>query len=139
MSGINVRRVIIGGLVAGLVANGFDFLITTYLLASEFAGMMARLHIGKEPSPAWIGVFAVLDFVWGLLLVFTYAAIRPRFGPGPKTAVISGVMLWLVVAITAALLLAMGVHTPASFAKSSALYLVSAIVCSLVGAALYRE
>jgi hypothetical protein len=29
MSPINVQRVIIGGLVAGLVANAFDFVITS--------------------------------------------------------------------------------------------------------------
>jgi len=54
MSVINVPSVIMGGLVAGLVANGFDFVITTYLMATEFARIMARLNIGSEPSLAWI-------------------------------------------------------------------------------------
>jgi hypothetical protein len=80
-----------------------------------------------------------MDFLWGLLLVFTYAAIRPRFGAGPKTAVISGTMLWLAFAISAILMLALGLHTAQSFTKSATLYLVSAIVSSLVGAALYKE
>ena len=138
--GINVRRLILGGLAAGLLANAFDFVITTWLMATEFAAMAARLNIDKEPpSPIWIGVFVAADFIWGLLLVFTYAAIRPRFGPGPKTAVISGIMLWLVVAITLLILLVGGLHTPISYAKSSSLYLVSALVCSLCGAALYKE
>ena len=139
MSGINWRRVILGGLVAGLVANAFDFVITSYLMATAFASMMARLNIDAASTRSWIWVFAVADFIWGLLLVFTYAAIRPRFGPGPRTAVISGLMLWLVVAITAVILLAMGLHTPQSYFKSSALYLASALVSSLVGAALYKE
>jgi hypothetical protein len=139
MPGIKVRRVIVGGLVAGLLANGFDFAITTYLMATEFAGMMTRLNIGREPSQAWIWAFAAMDFLWGLLLVFTYAAIRPRFGPGPKTAIISGTILWLAFAIAAVVMLALGLHTLQSYTKSATLYLVSAIVCSLVGAALYRE
>ncbi len=37
MSVIKHPRVIMGGLVAGLVANGFDFVITMYLMATEFA------------------------------------------------------------------------------------------------------
>src|SRR5262245_30483796 len=89
MSGINTRRVILGGLVAGLVANAFDFVITNYLLAAEFNSMLARLSVDSAATRGWIGVFAAADFAWGFLLVFTYAAIRPRFGPGPRTAVLA--------------------------------------------------
>jgi hypothetical protein len=71
MSGINVRRVILGGLAAGLMANAFDFVITTYLMATEFAAMMARLNVETEPSQSWTAVFVALDFLWGGLLVFT--------------------------------------------------------------------
>ena len=139
MNGINTRRLILGGLVAGLVANAFDFVITSYLMAAEFESMLTRLSVGEEAVQSWIPVFAIADFIWGFLLVFTYAAIRPRFGPGARTAVISGIMLWLVVAIFAVLLLAMGLHTPQSYLESCALYLVSAVVSSLAGAALYKE
>lgn len=139
MSGINVRRVILGGLIAGLVANGFDFVITSYLMATEFAAMMTRLNVETQPSQSWIVAFVALDFLWGGLLVFTYAAIRPRFGAGPKAAIISGAMLWLVLAISLVFLLVTGLHTPQSYAKSASLYLVSAIVSSLVGAAVYKE
>ena len=41
MAGINVRRVVLGGFVAGLVANAFDFVITSYLMATEFTSMLA--------------------------------------------------------------------------------------------------
>lgn len=139
MSGINVRRVILGGLVAGLVANAFDFVITSFLMATEFSSMLARLSVGESVMRSWIWVFAAADFAWGFLLVFTYAAIRPRFGPGPRTAVIGAVMLWVALAIAVLILMAIGLHTPQSYAKSSALYLVSAISASLAGAALYKE
>lgn len=139
MSGINVRRVILGGLVAGLVANAFDFVITSYLMANEFTSMLARLNVSEAAMRRWIGLFAAADFIWGILLVFTYAAIRPRFGPGPRTAVVSGVILWLAFAIAVFILMAIGLHTPQSYLKSSGLYLVSAVASSLVGAALYKE
>ena len=45
MTTINWRRVVVAGLAAGLVANGFDLLITVYLMASEFASMQARLGV----------------------------------------------------------------------------------------------
>ena len=139
MPAIDVRRVILGGLVAGLVANAFDFVITSYLMATEFASMLARLNVSEAAMRPWIPLFAAADFIWGVLLVFTYAAIRPRFGPGPKTAVVSAVTLWLAFAIAVFILMAIGLHTPQSYLKSSALYLVSAVVSSLVGAALYKE
>jgi hypothetical protein len=139
MPGINVRRVLLGGLVAGLVANAFDFVITSYVMATEFASMLARLNLSEAAMRPWIALFAAADFIWGVLLVFTYAAMRPRFGPGPKTAVVSGVTLWLASAIAVSILMAIGLHTPQSYLKSSALYLVSAVVSSLAGAALYKE
>ena len=139
MSGINFRRVILGGFVAGLVANAFDFVITSYLMATEFSAMLARLNVSESAVQSWIPAFAAADFAWGFLLVFTYVAIRPRFGPGPRTAVVSGIMLWLAFAIAVLILMAIGLHTVQSYLKSSALYLLSAVVSSVAGAALYRE
>jgi len=139
MSGINVQRVLLGGFVAGLVANAFDFVITSYLMAAEFAAMLARLNVGESAAQSWIWVFAAADFIWGFLLVFTYAAVRPRFGPGPRTAIISGVLLWSSFAIAVLILMAIGLHTLESYVKSSALYLLSALGSSLAGAALYKE
>jgi hypothetical protein len=139
MSGINFGRVVAGGLVAGLVANVFDFVITSYLLASDLEATIARLNLNAAAMDASVWVFVVVDFIWGLLLVFTYAAIRPRFGPGPKTAVISGLLPWLAISLLEAQISAMGISTLPFYLKGAALYLVSAIVASLVGAALYKE
>jgi hypothetical protein len=43
MSGINIRSVVLAGLVAGLIANASDFVITSYVMATEFSAMLARL------------------------------------------------------------------------------------------------
>ena len=139
MSGINFQRVMVGGLVAGLVANAFDFVITSYLMAAEFNAMLAKLNVSEAAMQSWIPVFGAADFLWGVLLVFTYAAIRPRFGPGPRSAVVGALMLWLALAIAMLILMALGLHTPGSYFKSAALYLFSAIASSVAGAALYRE
>lgn len=139
MSGINVGRVLVGGLVAGVVANAIDYAINTYLMVDESSEMIARLNLNPETVAASATTWIVVDFIWGLLLVFTYAGIRPRFGPGPKTAVIAGVILWLAVAVTMAGLMAMGVFTQQAWMKSSALYLVSALAASIAGAAVYKE
>jgi len=54
LRGINLRRVILGGFVAGLVANVFDFVITSYLMAAEFAAMLARLNVGESAAQSWM-------------------------------------------------------------------------------------
>jgi hypothetical protein len=43
---------------------------------------------------ATIGLFVVMCFGLGLFLVWLYAAIRPRFGPGAQTAVCAGLIVW---------------------------------------------
>ena len=139
MAGINARRVMLGGLIAGLVANVFDYGITTLVMAEEFSEMLARVNVRETASRSWIPAFAAADFLWGFLLVFTYAAIRPRFGPGWKTAAVGAIVLWLSLALALVLLLALGLHTPQSYFKSAVLYLVSALVSSISGAALYKE
>jgi hypothetical protein len=140
MAGINVRRVIVGGLVAGVVANVFDFVIASYLIKADLDAMGARLHLSASDAwPSAIGIFIGTDLVWGVLLVFTYAAIRPRFGPGPKTAILSGILPWVAIAILTLQLSAVGIRTLPSYLKAAALYLISAIVTGLVGAMLYKE
>jgi hypothetical protein len=139
MAGINARRVILGGLIAGLVANIFDYGITTLVMAEEFSEMLAKVNVSETASRSWVPVFAAADFLWGFLLVFTYAAIRPRFGPGWRTAAVGAFILWLSLALALVILLALGLHTPQSYFKSAALYLVSALVSSIAGAAMYQE
>jgi hypothetical protein len=101
--------------------------------------MIRRLNLPVEAVEGSMVTWIVIDFIWGLLLVFAYAGMRPRFGPGPKTAVISGLTLWLAVTSTLAGLMAMGIFTQQAFIKNAALYLASTLVASLVGAALYKE
>ena len=139
MSGINVGRVVVGGLVAGAVANALDFVTNVYLMAEEWNATVARLNLSATAMDDSTVTWIIVDFIWGLLLVFTYAAIRPRFGPGPKTAVISGLLLWLGVTLVIAGFSSMGIFTQQAFLKGSVLALVSTLVPSVVGAAIYKE
>src|SRR5438067_636891 len=91
MGKINWGRVVSGGLLAGVVLNIIDWLTYGVWLKADMAGAMQAL--GKQPSamdsaiPLWVA----LDFVSGIGLLWVYAAIRPRFGAGAKTAVIAEV------------------------------------------------
>lgn len=139
MGRINAGRLILGGLAAGVVANVLDYVIGTYLLQTQMGDMIQRLNLPVDAVEGAMVTWIVVDLIWGLLLVFAYVGMRPRFGPGPKTAVIAGVTLWLAVTIMFAGLMSIGVFTQQAFIKQSALYLVSTMIASLVGASLYKE
>ena len=138
---INYGRVALGGLVAGVVANICDNISNGILLTDDMNRMTSRLNLDPDVVSSQ-GVFVtwvVVDFIYAFLIVWTYAAVRPRLGPGPKTAIIAGLILWG--AITAVLLgyQQMGVFTFDSFLKSAGLLALSTILASLAGGAVYKE
>jgi hypothetical protein len=139
MGRINIGRVVIGGLAAGAVANALEFVINRFLMANEGAAMVQRLNLRVDMVAGSATAWIVADFIYGLVLVFAYAAMRPRFGPGPSTAAIAGVSYWLVMSAMFAGLAAMGIYTQQAFIKSAALSLVSTLVPAMVGGAIYQE
>ena len=91
MGKINWGRVVLGGLLAGVVLNVVDYLFYGVMMKQDLAAAMQAL--GKQPGAmdSLVPLFVTLDFVTGIALLWVYAAIRPRFGAGVKTAVIAGV------------------------------------------------
>ena len=101
MGKINVRRLILGFLVGGVVFN----VVVTPINLWE-AGMFEAMYEALAVSPETLmelpsGLFALLMAAWlliGMALggggVVVYVAIRPRFGPGLRTALYAGVMVW---------------------------------------------
>jgi hypothetical protein len=140
MKGINYTRVLLGGVLAGVVANVLDF-AWTIVTAHDFDLMAQRLNLNRAvlDAPSTAVAWVVIDLVYATLIVWTYAAIRPRFGPGPKTAVRAATVIWGAATIVLHGYQHMGVFTTIAFAKSAALTLITAVVAALVGARVYRE
>ncbi|CAN5754152.1 hypothetical protein BH20ACI3_BH20ACI3_25450 [soil metagenome] len=93
MSNINTGRVVIGGLLAGLVLNVGEFVLNDVVLGSQMKEFMNR-HNFSEPAGNFIALAVGLTFVMGIVLVLGYAMIRSRLGPGVKTAIIAGLFGW---------------------------------------------
>jgi len=92
---VNLARMIGCGLLAGLIINISEFILNGVVLKNDWTTAMAALN--KPPmSGKTIGIFVVGAFVFGILLTWIYAAIRPRFGPGPRTAIFAGLITWLI-------------------------------------------
>jgi hypothetical protein len=139
--GINYARVTLGGLAAGVVANVCDFLISTYFMADDLQRLTRRLNLDWSVvnGPAVLVTWTVVDFIYATLIVWTYAAIRPRLGPGPKTAVCAGLVIYAAVTVVLFGFQSMGIFTLDSFIKNALLSLVTAVLASLVGGAVYKE
>ena len=83
MSNINTGRVVIGGLLAGLVLNIGEWLLNEVVLANQMKDFFSA-HKFQQPGGNFIAIAVTLTFLMGIVVVLTYALIRPRSGPGPK-------------------------------------------------------
>ena len=137
MGRINVKGVIIGGLVAGLVLNVIDYLVYGVWLAPELAAMQRP---GAPAMSSLIPLFVVLDFVYGIALIQLYAAFRPRFGAGPATAIKAGIFVWVLVGLLHAIGEAPMGHMPQRlYTIGTLVALVEFPLAALAGARFYQE
>jgi hypothetical protein len=94
MGKIDIGRVILGGLVAGLFINVAESLLNLVMIADRMELVYRELNL-PQPGGATIVLFIVLGFLLGILTIWLYAAVRPRFGAGPKTAILTALFVWL--------------------------------------------
>lgn len=91
---MNGKRILLGGLVAGVFVNVSEAILNGGILMDEYQAV-AEMHSIAETSWAMAG-YIVGALIFGLAVAWIYAAIRPRFGPGPATAALAGVVVWIV-------------------------------------------
>jgi len=94
MGKINFGRVILGGIVAGIVGDILGYLVDGLMLAPQWAAGMKALG-RPELSVSQSVAFSIIGLVYGILMVWLYAAIRPRYGPGRQIAVLAGLAIWV--------------------------------------------
>lgn len=140
MGKINIGRVLLGGIVAGLVADVLGYLVDGLLLAPRWGDELMAL--GREDFiPAQLIWFNVLGLIGGIAVIWIYAAIRPRFGAGPMTAVFAGLVVWVVGSLipNVSFMLVVGLFSHRLAAYTTAGALVEIVAGALAGAALYKE
>ena len=139
MGRINLGRVVLGGIVAGVIINVVEYVLNVVVLADRWREVTAAHNLMPVGMHA-ILVFNIIGFIIGLAAVWTYAAIRPRFGEGPGTAFIAALLIWLVVDLVGDSYNAVVGLFPLSLTLILvAVSLVETVVATLVGAYLYKE
>ena len=135
---MNGKRIVAGGVVAGLVMIFGEFAIEPFF-GSFMEGFFKRLAL-PMPGESAMMVFATLLIVRGIASVWLYAAIRPRYAEGVRTAALAGVAVWgFSCLFPNVVLYAFGLYDTPTFAFVLAWPLVETVASTLAGAKVYRE
>jgi hypothetical protein len=138
MGKINWIRVILGGLVAGVIINIFEFALNGVVLAKDMEAAISAL--GRQMGGAQLAMFIAWGFLVGIFAIWLYAGIRPRYGAGPKTALCAASAVWSLGYLLAAVTpLALNLFPTRLMVIGLAVGLVEVIVGTLAGAWLYGE
>ena len=139
---MNRNKVLIGGLAGGLVANVFESVTNGYLLADRWMAAATAKGFDTSDAAQMTGVmgWVAVTFVFGVVIAWVYAAIRPRFGAGIKTAIIAGLLIWFLSFFYSTFLnTTMGLFDFGLSAKGAIWELGEAVIASIVGAWVYKE
>jgi len=136
---INFGRVLLGGLVAGIVLNIGEYILNDKVFGAQMKEYFAK-HNFPTPGGNAIAVAVVMTLVLGIVIVLGYAAIRPRFGAGPKSAIVAALFAWFGVYLYPNVLGAAFGFVPTNILPIALVWgLVEYNVAALIGAWLYRE
>lgn len=140
MGKINIGRLLLAGIVAGIVSDALGYLVDGVLLEPRWTDGMLALGRSEFSPSQWIW-FNVLGLVGGLVLMWIYVAIRPRFGGGVGTAIMAGVAVWVVGSLIPNLSFMWfgGLFSKHLTAFTTAGALGEIVIGAVAGAALYKE
>jgi len=141
MGRMNLRKVLIGGVIAGAVISVGDVVLYGSIVKAPMAVAMQRL---PPMTSAWraaeVPWFIFLDIVAGIFLLWLYAAIRPRFGAGVRTAAIAGFAGWFFAGLLCNLIqLPNGIMPLGLTIIIIAFVLIEYVLAAAIGAKLYTE
>jgi hypothetical protein len=137
MGKINWGRVVLCGIVAGLAWTALSSIVTA-LAARDFVAAVPGRRL-SAPSGGLVAFLLIVNLVMGVWAMWLYAAIRPRYGPGPKTAVVTGFSWWVISSLVDASWGSFGFVVPKAVLAPMAASLPAIIIAAVAGAWLYRE
>lgn len=136
---MNFGRVFLGGLLAGLILNIGEFVLNTKVLGPQMMAFFSQ-HGFKDPGSNFIIVAVVMTFLLGIVAVWLHALIRPRMGPGVKTAIVAALILWFAVYLYTGVINMFLFAIPMNMMIIGFVWgLVEYIIATIAGAWLYTE
>ena len=139
MQSMNAQRLFLSGLVAGVVLNIQEYLVNGIVLKDEWDVAMTTAGL-EAYSTSGIIMLVLMTLVLGFISVWLYAAIRPRFGPGPRTAVYAALLVWLLVWVVPTVYNSLAPIFPTGLMMTATVFALFELpIATVAGAWLYRE
>ncbi len=142
MEKIRISGIVLGGVVAALTFMAVEFFVEgTVLMLSGVNERVVLLEL--FPDIVLKGsrfhlvnmLYLVLVFIF---VVWIYAILRSRFGPGRKTAIMAGLVFWVMILLLSLNHMNMNIF-PAKLVLMSLIFnLVELPVAAVVGAGVYE-
>jgi hypothetical protein len=140
MGRINWVRVILGGLLAGIVINAFEFVLNGFVLQNEWAAAMRALGKPEQVAGGQISAFVLWGFLVGIFAIWLYAELSSHYGGRPITAVITAVAVWFLgYLLASATPIALNLFPGRLMLIGLGVGLVEAIAGTMAGAWLYQS
>src|ERR1044071_6488360 len=141
MATINWGRLILGSLIAAIIMFVTDGFIHETIAKADWTAVYNGLR-ATEPEPHGTSMvyFALFELGRGFTAMMFYALMRAYFGAGPKTAVLAGIVGWIAFSVTGpAQFIPLGFFSTALWLKVGAIHLITSILATIAGAALYKD
>jgi MFS family permease len=134
---INIKRVLTGGFIAGMIINIIDTPNGALISGPAIIEFLKAHSITPNP---WVpAYFLPLHLVFGILLVWVYAAFIPKFGEGKKNAFYATLVIMVPTRLFSLGFVVMGLLPFHLFLTLSASVIVGFILGGLAGGRYYSK
>ncbi len=138
MSRIRPSKIVLGGLAAGIVILLSGLALASFVLGDEYMAKFKALF-PQSPTRMFI-THASMRLGFGLVIVFLYALVRPRFRSSFGAAALAGSMVWLLSYVPTAMTLRnLGLLAGGQFVIALLWGLAETILAANLGAYLCRN
>ena len=138
MGKTNWKRVFLGGVLAGIVHIVLEMIAGSIYLSKIWNPVLENLGLQGDYGLLIVGL--IMWIVLGILSVWLYSAIRPRYGAGVKTAVMAGVCIWVLRELYPTIENgAWGLYPANLLVADGGTTLVACVVGTIIGAWVYKE
>ncbi len=140
MGKISWNGVILGGILAGIIIDVVEYVLHGVVLNAHWRQAMQELDRPLQETVGSMVFYVLLGVAYGIVAVWLYAAIRPRYGAGPKTALEAGFAVWLLgYLLPTVSWVPMGLFPGHLVAIALVVGLGEILLATLAGAWLYKE
>jgi len=139
MGHMNYAGVLKGGIAAGVVMNISEIILNVPVAGAQMSKELAARNLAPVTESQGV-VFVVITLLLGIATVWLYAAIRPRFGAGPGTAICAGLVVWTLSYLNTAITMGvLGINSMGIVLLVVVWTAIEMIIAAAVGGYLYRE